>query len=187
MVKFYPRICDNTFANFTSTALLLCFHLGQLLVSPTYAQQQTITDNANSGSSQRFSLSINQTHGVSATATMTPDMMVKTTAILNVDSGSFTSQDSNTGTSASMTPNSMGTNGLSGSTTVRYGNGTTYSVEIGPRTYTEPSGNEVPILLENVRSVSTATGQSSGFTNTTITVDSTNTSFMNSFIDNINR
>lgn len=159
-------------------------------VSITHAaaqSQNTYTNNSNTGSTQRFSLSINQTHGVSASATMTPDMMVKTDAVLNVGSDSFTGQDTTAGTSASMTPSSMLTNGLSGSTLIKYDNGTSYSVNIGPRTYRDPQGNEVPLILDNIRSTSTASGQSSGFTNTTITVDSTNSSFINSFVDNINR
>lgn len=118
--------------------------------------------------------------------TTTPDYIVKTTANLVVGDGSSTEQSNQNAATASMTPGSLSANGMAAKTLIKYDSGTQYGVEITPRTLVV-DGVETPVQFPNQRALSTATGSSVGYTTTSITVESTNSSFLNSFVDTINR
>jgi len=155
-----------------------------LSAAQVHGQQVTTTNNATSGSKQSFTLNVTQIHGVSSSATMTPDYIVETKANLVVGPNSYTRQNGADGTTASLNPNGvtgLNSNGLSADMQINYQNGTEYGVIIKPRNTTE--------LLDSQRqrALSNATGQSSGSTSTIITVDSTQSSFINSFVDTLSR
>lgn len=148
------------------------------------AQQVQRTNNATSGSSNSFTLNITQVHGVSSSATMTPDYMVETKANLVVGPNSYTRQSATDGTSASLNPggiSGLNSSGVSADTRIDYQNGTEYGVIIKPR-------NAAELLPEQrQRALSNATGMSSGSTSTVLTVESTQSSFINSFVDTLTR
>ena len=135
------------------------------------AQTQTVTQ-SNDGTSQKLSVSLTSTHGVSTSAQMSPDFDVTTSAKMIIGPGSFSTQASADGASAAFTPGLGGaTQGITGMNQVNFGTGTEYSVTITPR---ELGPNETRSIL------GTASGSAVGTTNTTLTIESTQSSFINS-------
>jgi hypothetical protein len=155
--------------------------------SGAIAQQFQETQNTNTGSKQTFSIVLTQTHGVTSNVTMTPDYIVSTKANVVVGEGSEISQQSVKGASGSLI-NNQATNerglqaeGVSGATKVVYGPGTEYGITITPR-ITDPNDSSWKALP-----LSQASGQVLGIASTTLTVDSTSSSFINSFTNTLTK
>ena len=137
------------------------------------AQTQTVTQ-SNEGSSQKLSVSLTSTHGVSTSAQMSPDFDVTTNAKMIIGPGSYSTQSSADGASAAFTPGVGGaTKGITGINQINFGTGTEYSVNITPR---EMGANEARSIL------GTAAGTAVGTTNTTLTIESTQSSFINTLM-----
>lgn len=148
---------------------------------------QTATQVDSNGSSQKFTVTLSQTHGVSTSVQRTPDMNVTTTAVLVLGPGSSTQQTTADGTSGGLKQSTGGTDstgsalvsgqgvtsGISGLSQVNYGDGTLYKVEITPKDL---------LSNENVPRLGTASGSAAGSTSTTLSIESTNTNFVNSLI-----
>lgn len=139
------------------------------------AQAQTQSSSTNSGDSQRFTVSLTNTHGVSTSAQMTPDFDVKTTAKMIIGPGSSSNQTSADGALAILEPGRGASQGISGFTQVNFGDGTQYEVTITPRELADG---------EKRNFLGTASGSASGSTNTTLTIESTQSSFVNTLIQN---
>lgn len=155
-----------------------------LIPNTANSQQFQETKNATEGSSSRFSLTLTQTHGVSSSVTMTPDYVVNTTANLVIKPGSGTVQETLQAASASLNPNGergLEANGAGGKQEIIYDAGTQYKVEITPR-ITDPKDDSWKSLP-----LSQASGSAQGITSTNITVDSTLTNFMNSFVNSLSK
>ena len=149
------------------------------------AEQLQETQNATSGNKQSFSVTLTQTHGVTSSVTMTPDYIVSTKANVVVGAGSETNQQSLKGATASLINDDpqnlhgLNADGVSGSTIIKYDQGTEYGITIAPR-ITDPKDNswkEMPL--------SQASGQVLGITTTTLTVDSPSSAFINSFTNTL--
>jgi hypothetical protein len=151
------------------------------------AQTSQLTENLNQGTRSSFSLTLTQTHGVSSNVTMTPDYLVTTKANLVVGAGSSTVQQTLKGTAASLINDEstrtrgLDAEGVSGNQTINYGTGTEYGVTITPRIKNEEDDSWKSTVL------SQASGQALGISTSTLTVDSTNNSFINSFTNSIVR
>jgi hypothetical protein len=150
-----------------SQALLLSALLPALSVK---AQSQTSTQSSD-GTSQKLTVSLTSTHGVSTSAQMSPDFDVTTSAKMIIRPDSFSTQAAADGASAAFTPGlGGGSQGISGVNQVNFGAGTEYSVNIKPR---ELGPGEAPSIL------GTASGSAVGTTNTSLTIESTQSSFVN--------
>jgi len=152
--------------------------------APVFSQQFQETRNATEGSTNRFSLTLTQTHGVSSSVTMTPDYVVGTTANLVIAPGSSTKQETLQQATASLNPNGekgLEANGASGKQDIYYADGTQYKVEITPR-ISNPNDTSW-----KSQTLSQASGQASGITSTNLTVDSTVSSFVNSFVNSLTK
>lgn len=103
------------------------------LLFPGVSRSQTQSSNSNSGESQRFTVSLTNTHGVSTSAQMTPEFDVKTTAKMIIGPGSSSNQTSSDGALAILEPGRGASQGISGFTDVKFGEGTQYEVLITPR------------------------------------------------------
>ena len=144
-----------------------------LLATSSSAHTQTVTQ-SNEGSSQKFSVSLTSTHGVTTSAQMTPDFDVTTSAKMAIGPGSSSSQTSADGTSATFTPGLGGASkGITGINKINFGTGTEYSVIITPRDSIKNESRSV---------VGIASGSAVGTTNTTLTIDSTQSSFFNTLM-----
>lgn len=157
------------------------------LHSEVAAQQFQETQNTNTGTKQSFSITLTQSHGVTSNVTMTPDYIVSTKANIVLGAGSQISQESIKGASGSLINNEITNDrgltaeGVSGSTKVLYGEGSEYGITITPR-ITDPSDSSWKALP-----LSQASGQVLGIATTILTVDSTSSSFINSFTNTLTR
>ena len=170
-----------------STLLSLLLTTFAIFAVKSDAQTTQLTENLNQGTRSSFSLTLTQTHGVSSNVTMTPDYLVTTKANLVVGAGSSTVQQTLKGTAASLINDEatktrgLDAEGVSGNQTINYGTGTEYGVTITPRIKSEEDDSWKSIVL------SQASGQALGISTSTLTVDSTNNSFINSFTNSIVR
>lgn len=146
-----------------------------------YAQATQTNTNTSTGTTNRLSVTISNTNGVSSSATMTPNFDVTTSAKLVVGPGSTSFQDISDPTalvnSSGNTPGSTSSSasgivqGSSSIGEIKYGEGTAYQVTITPKT--NASGTK--------DSYSTAQGSANGNVTTQIVIDSTSSSFSNAF------
>jgi hypothetical protein len=146
-----------------------------------YAQATQSTSNSSTGTTNRLSVTISNTNGVSSSATMTPNFDVYTSAklIVGPDSTSFqeisdpTAALNNTGNTPGSTSSSASgvAQGASSIGNIKYGDGTAYEVRITPK------DNEG----QPRDAYSTAQGSASGNVTTQIVIDSTSSSFVNAF------
>ena len=155
-------------------ALLLFVGLSGLLHMGV-ARAQTQSQSTSSGNTERFTISLTNTHGVSSSAQMTPDFDVKTTAKMIIGPGSTSSQTNADGALAVLEPGRGASQGVSGFTQVNFGEGTQYEVTITPRALAD--GEKRTFL-------GTASGSASGSTSTSLTIDSTQSAFVNTLIQN---
>lgn len=164
--------------------IILATFMLVILAPPQQASAQVTTQttqNTNTGTSNRMTVTISNTNGVSSSATMTPDFDVFTSAKLVVDPRSTSFQEitdpaanlSNNGNIEGSTSSSASATLLGASSigNILYGDGTAYSVQISPK---NPDG-------EPKDSYSTAQGSASGNVTTQIVIDSTSSSFVNAF------
>lgn len=209
-------------------ALLLFFFCEKSVHAEQFQQTSTV----NNGNKQTFSLTLTQTHGVSSSASMTPDYLVNTTAVLKIGPNSSTVQQTKEGSTASMvnskstqsdnfsqtngsyeasnqvmslpsssavgtsststgtnqsqngtqletSNNGLSSNGVSGLQTINYDNGTEYSVIITPRKFEDDSWKQ--------RSISQASGQATGITTSSLSVESTSSAFVNNFVNTLTK
>ena len=144
----------------------------------SHSQVQSTTTQASNGATEKLTISLTSTHGVSTSAQMSPGFSVETRAAMNIDSGSFTNQNFGQGASGSFSGTAGGTQGVSSENVVKFAPGTVYEVMIKPRSLSE---GQIPSILD------TASGSASGSVNTTLTIESTQSAFTNSFIQQFQR
>jgi hypothetical protein len=153
-------------------------------VVPAQAQLSERTNNESRGSTNTFTITINSTHGVQTSASRTPDFKVETFGSLIVGPESTSIQTNNDGAAGYMkTSGGVGegqTVGVSGLQRVNFGEGTRYEVKITPKTDEEicPAGATDCKIPE----IGNANASSFGSTSTSITVTSSESSFVNTFI-----
>ena len=158
--------------------------LPQAWAPPTKAQLSENTNNVSRGSSNTFTITINSTHGIQTNASRTPDFAVETYGNMVVAPDSTSIQENKDGASGYMkTGGGEGIGqsvGVSGMQRINFGEGTRYEVKIIPKTEAEmcPAGTTGCTLPE----IGNANGSSVGTTSTSITVNSTESSFVNTFI-----
>lgn len=134
------------------------------------AQSQT-TMQSSDGTSQKLTVSLSSTHGVSTSAQMSPDFTVSTSAKMIIGPDSSATQSAADGISAILNAGSGGaTQGITGKNVVNFGPGTEYAVTITPK---ELGANESRSI------VGTASGSAMGTANTTLTIESTQSAFIN--------
>jgi hypothetical protein len=149
-----------------------------------YSQVKENTNNESRGSSNSFTITINSTHGIQSSASRTKDFKVETYGNMVVDKDSTSIQTNNDGSNGYMKSSegdAIGqTVGVSGMQRIKFGEGTRYEVKIIPKTDSElcPDPSKDCILPE----LGTASASSTGSTSTSITVNSTESSFVNTFI-----
>ena len=158
---------------FSLPAVLLTFQIS------VYGQIAENTNNRSSGNSNSFTITINSTHGISSSASKTPDFNVTTYGNMVVGPNSTAIQENKDGSSGFINTDANGTigqtQGVSGMQRVNFGEGTEYRVQITPR---ENPANSV--------SIGTASGSSTGSVSTTISVSGTETDFLNTFVKSFN-
>jgi hypothetical protein len=158
---------------FSLPAVLLTFQIS------VYGQIAENTNNRSSGNSNSFTITINSTHGISSSASKTPDFNVTTYGNMVVGPNSTAIQENKDGSSGYINTDANGTlgqtQGVSGMQRVNFGEGTEYRVQITPR---ENPANSV--------SIGTASGSSTGSVSTTISVSGTETDFLNTFVKSFN-
>jgi hypothetical protein len=171
-------------------------------VDPTAAgvigQKGTVNAQNTTGESNRLTVTLTSTHGVSASSTATPDYSADVKANMSIGAGSGTSTQvsdtvaasiaSGSGTRTGIQDISLGADGitrtpvadttvgasgfakgLGGSTTLNL-EGSNYSVIIKPRDGITPTSSGI------------ATGQASGSASTILQIDSTHSAFVNTFL-----
>ena len=185
MTKTYPDNCRRR--SFFGASLF--FGLCQtIFLSPVFAQVSEETNNQSKGSNQTFTITINSTHGVQSNASRTPDFNVETFGSLIVGPNSTSIQTNEDGAAGYMkTRDASGegqTAGVSGLQRINFGEGTRYEVRIIPKTDQElcPAGAESC----KIPNIGNANGSSVGTTSTSITVNSSESTFVNSFIKSFN-
>lgn len=181
---------------------ILLAALSVFAASSSFAQQQVPTGTVNTqdtkGESNRLTVTLTSTHGVSASSSATPDYMTDIKANMVIAPGSGTNTQVSDTVAASLalgsgsktgiqdmalggdgitrTPagdNSIGASGfakgLGGSTTLNL-DGSNYTVIIKPKEGVTPNTSSI------------ASGQASGSATTTMQIDATNSSFVNTFM-----
>jgi len=169
-----------------SVALL---NLAVLLLLPFGAKAQLSedTNNRSTGSSNSFTISVTSTHGIQTSASRTPDFRVETYGNMVVGPGSTSIQENKDGASGTMSSgNGLGegqTAGIAGMQRINFGEGTRYEVKIIPKTDQEicPNGTG-PATGCTIPEIGNASASSTGSTTTSISVNSTESSFVNTFI-----
>lgn len=166
-----------------SFSLFLLVYLA--IPSPVLPQTSENTNNQSKGSTNTFTITINSSHGVNASAQRTKDFEVTTYGNLVVGPGSQSIQKNNDGSQGFLQKDAAGilgqTKGVEGFQQINFGEGTKYTVEIKPKSTLElcPNGIDGCNILPDI---GTASGSSSGSTSTSISITSSDTSFVNSFI-----
>ena len=181
--RFFPAI-DPCSGHSAVKAFALLIILGMAAGVPARSQLSERTNNESRGSSNTFTITINSTHGVQSSASRTPDFKVETFGSLVVGPDSTSIQRNNDGANGYMrTSNGVGegqTQGVSGVQYITFGEGTRYDVKITPKTDAEicPPGSTDCKIPE----IGNANASSFGSTTTSITVTSSESSFVNTFI-----
>ncbi|MCX5936794.1 MAG: hypothetical protein NTW02_00950, partial [Cyanobium sp. LacPavin_0920_WC12_MAG_62_9] len=120
------------------------------------------TNNRSSGNSSSFTITVNSTHGISSSASKTPDFNVTNYGNMFVVTNSTSIQQNEEGAQGFIQSNSNGTvgqtKGISGFQRVNFGEGTEYRVNITPVESSKASNG-----------IGTASGSSTGSVSTTIT------------------
>lgn len=174
LVQWRFQLCS-----FGATAMLL-----GIVESSAFAQLNENTNNVSRGSSNTFTITINSTHGIQSSASRTPDFAVETYGNMVIGPDSTSVQQNSDGTSGYMkTGGGEGlgqTVGVSGMQRINFGEGTRYEVKIIPKSDQEicPTGASGCTIPE----IGNANASSVGSTSTTISVNSTESSFVNTFI-----
>ena len=163
-----------------------CFELA--LLQPSSPQLSEKTNNESKGSTNTFTITINSQHGVQTSASRTPDFKVDTFGSLIVGPGSSSIQTNNDGASGFMkTSGGVGegqTVGVSGVQRVNCAEGTRYEVKITPKTDEELCPLDASVC--KIPEIGNANASSIGTTSTSITVTSSESAFVNTFIRSFN-
>ena len=150
------------------------------------AQLNENTNNESRGSSNSFTITVNSTHGIQTSASRTPDFKVETYGNMVVGEGSTSIQENKDGSSGYMSSGGgegIGQSvGVSGMQRINFGEGTRYEVKIIPKTDAEICSNTTVDC--KIPDIGNANASSTGTTSTSITVNSTESSFVNTFIRN---
>jgi hypothetical protein len=137
------------------------------------AQIKENTSNESKGSTNSFTITINSTHGIQSSASRTPDFKVETYGNMVVGENSTSIQENKDGSSGYMTSGAgegIGqTVGVSG-----------YEVKITPKSDSEICPD--PAANCTIPEIGTANASSTGSTSTSISVNSTESTFFNTFI-----
>lgn len=157
------------------------------MASSSRAQLSENTNNVSRGSSNTFTITINSTHGIQTNASRTPDFAVETYGNMVVGPGSTSIQENKDGASGYMkTGGGEGVGqsvGVSGMQRINFGEGTRYEVKIIPKTEAEIcSSASSSGATCAIPEIGNASASSIGTTSTSITVNSTESSFVNTFI-----
>lgn len=139
-----------------------------------------VSQSSQAGVTSKFSVTVTNQSGVQSSATMTPEFDVSTRAKLIVGENSSSQQAVNdptaslnsSGVGSSNTSASGSASGAYSSTVLNYGKGSEYLVEITPRTLADG---------EKRGFTGTAEGRALGFMTNSLSIESTNSSFLNSF------
>ena len=150
---------------------------------PAHSQVVENTDNQSTGSSTTFQIRINSTHGVSTSITKTKDTDASASGSLIVGPNSTSIQENKDGASGFMQQGGgtgLGqTSGVSGFQRINFGEGTRYDASVRSLTSDEfCAGSSSCSLPEMGNASASATGN----TSTVISVESTESSFINSFV-----
>lgn len=172
--------------NFIATALPSLAALA-LLPLGAHAQLSENTNNVSRGSSNTFTITINSTHGIQTNASRTPDFAVETYGNMVVGPDSTSIQENKDGASGYMKTGGgegLGQSvGVSGMQRINFGEGTRYEVKIIPKSEAEICGvASASGAACSLPEIGTANASSVGTTSTSITVNSTESSFVNTFI-----
>ncbi len=156
-----------------------------LTSSPCLAQISEDTNNQSEGTSSSFTIKVMSTHGVQTNTSRTRDMNVEATGTLIVGPDSTSIQQNDDGSlgfisQADGTAQGQ-TQGVAGFQRINFGEGTRYDVKITTldNELVCPTGGDIQCTIPDVGS---ASGTVLGQTSTTLTVDATQSSFVNSFI-----
>lgn len=154
---------------------------------PCLAQLSENTNNQSKGSSNSFTITVTSTHGIQSSASRTPDFKVETYGNMVVGPGSTSVQQNSDGASGVMSSGGgLGegqTTGISGMQRINFGEGTRYEVKIIPKSDLEicPNGTGADKGC-TIPDIGNASASSTGTTTTSITVNSTESSFVNTFV-----
>lgn len=179
--NFPPRSIPAPTGPFALFVALLLFGFYPNLARAQLSEQ---TNNQSKGSTNSFTITINSTHGIQSSASRTPDFKVETYGNMEVGPNSTSIQENKDGAAGYMKTadgNGEGQSvGVSGMQRINFGPGTRYEVKIIPKSDSElcPTGATECKIPE----IGTANASSVGTTSTSITVNSTESSFVNSFV-----
>ena len=158
-----------------------------LVPATVRAQLSENTNNVSRGSSNTFTITINSTHGIQTNASRTPDFAVETYGNMVVGADSTSIQENKDGASGYMKTGGgegLGQSvGVSGMQRINFGEGTRYEVKIIPKTEAEICASASTTGATcSLPEIGNASASSIGTTSTSITVNSTESSFVNTFI-----
>ena len=149
----------------------------------SFAQVVENTDNQSEGTSSTFTIKVNSSHGVSTSISKTKEIDASATATLIVGPNSTSIQENKDGASAFIAQDSGltqgNTTGVSGFQRINFGEGTRYDASLRSLTNEEFCSGSVSCVLPDMGSGSAS---ASGNTVTSLTVESNESSFVNSFI-----
>ena len=141
------------------------------------------TDNQTTGSSTTFQIKINSSHGVSTSITKTKDTDASASGTLIVGPNSTSIQENKDGASGFMQQGGgtgLGqTTGVSGFQRINFGEGTRYDASVRSLTSEEFCAGVTSCSLPEMGN---ASASANGNTSTTISVESTESAFINSFV-----
>ena len=149
----------------------------------SFAQVVENTDNQSEGTSSTFVIKVNSSHGVSTSISKTKEIDASATATLIVGPNSTSIQENKDGASAFIAQDSGlsqgNTAGVSGFQRINFGEGTRYDASLRSLTKEEYCSGVVFCVLPDMGSGSAS---ANGNTVTSLTVESNESSFVNSFI-----
>ena len=161
---------------------------------PSLAETTTATSNTSTGSSNRLTISITNTSGVQSSASMTPNFDVYTSAKLVVAPGSTSAQDiidpqaaisANSGsTGSTFSSGAQGIANGAGSSSKVIMDESTYEVRITPKYLCTGDSDCTTGTAIDKLSYNTASGSASGNITNTLSIDSTSSNFVNTFVSN---
>lgn len=167
-----------------SSFLLLAPVISLTHTDQAKAQIKENTNNKSEGSANSFTITINSTHGIQSSASRTPDFKVETYGNMVVDANSTSIQENKDGSTGYMKSGGgegIGqTVGVSGMQRINFGEGTRYEVKIIPKSDAEICADLASDCT--IPKIGTANASSTGSTSTSISVNSTESTFVNTFI-----
>jgi len=174
----------SVFSSLLSSLLFLAPLVSLIHIDQARAQIKENTNNEARGSTNSFTITINSTHGIQTSASRTPDFKVETYGNMVVGENSTSIQENKDGSTGYMKSGGgegIGqTVGVSGMQRINFGEGTRYEVKIIPKSDSEICPD--PAAVCTIPQIGTANASSTGSTSTSISVNSTESTFVNTFI-----